>query len=437
MHKTFQRINLPHRYRQLKKIITSQTARNSSVLFAGNAIASGLSIIALILVSRNLGPEKFGIIIIFNAIWLTITTLTDFGLGTSAVKFIASSLSTDKHRAAVFMRVILILELMCGVLIALVGLVFSHQIADLLGGQYLITAVRLGFVTGFFVSIGAFVNPFLTAFEQFKKLSIIIALGAIYRVVGMLILLSLMVLNIHNVMLLYTSVPILIFLIAIIVTPKNYMESMSTAEQKNVFAELFHFTKWIFLSTIAVVAFGRIDVFMLSSLKGSTEVGLYGAAVQLNNFFPLIIGTIASVMLPWVSKLKTRKELTTYVRKSTVGLLIICFLLIPILLFSEPIIHLVFGDKFSASIGVFRLIFPAYLFNLATMGMALVFFAVNKPKIITLVNYTQLLLLILVDVVLIPKIGMYGAATGFLVAQFVGAIMIIWLSRRTLNKLPS
>ncbi len=429
------RLNPPHRFRQLKKIALSRTARNSSILLVGNGVGSALSIIALIVVSRTLGPEKFGVIVTFNAIWLTITTLTDFGLGTSAIKFIASHLSTDRHKAAVFMRVIFQLELLCGLLIGAIGLLFSQQIANLLGGSHLLLAVRLGFIAGLFVSIGAFINPFLTAYEQFTKLSIVIALGAVYRVGGILLLLMLAVLNINNVMLLYTSVPILIFILALIITPKDFTQPMRLEEQKEAFAEIFHFTKWIFLSTIAVVAFGRFDVFFLSHLKGSKEVGLYGAALQLNNFFPLIIGTISSVMLPWASKLQDHTELVKFVKKSTAGLSLLCIALIPIFFLSAPIIHLVFGNKFSGSIGAFRLIFPGYLVNLLTSGMVLIFFVLSKPKIVTLINFIQLVLLIIIDVILIPRIGLYGAATGFLITQAVASVLIMILVRRELKNM--
>lgn len=437
MKQLLQKVEPAHRYRQFKKLIKSRTARNSSVLFIGNALASGLSIIALIVVSRNLGPEKFGIVTIFNSIWLTITTLTDFGLGTSAVKFIASHLGTSRHKTAVYMRVIFQLELLCGVLIAVVGLLFSHQIANLLGGQHLLLAVRLGFVAGLFVSAGAFINPFLTAFEQFKKLAIVIAVGAIYRVTGILLLLSLMVLNVNNILMLYATVPILIFVIAIIVTPKDFVEAMEWSEQRIAFREIFHFTKWIFLSTIAAVAFGKIDVFILSRLKGSREVGLYGAALQLNNFFPLIIGTIASVLLPWVSKLRMRVDLVKYLKKSIAGLLLLSILLVPIFILSTPIIHLVFGNKYSGSITAFRLIFPGYVANLLTCSMVLVFFALDKPKIVTLINFVQLILLVIADLIFIPHIGLNGAALGFLITQVVGAVMIISFTRRVLNQIPA
>lgn len=428
-------LNLSHRYRQLKKIATSRTARNSSILFISNAVTSMLSIFAIIIVSRTLGPEKFGVVTIFNSIWLTIATLTDFGLGTSAVKFIASHLGSDKHKAAVYMRVIFQLELLIGLLIGVFGFLFSYQISELLGGQHLITAVRLGLLAGMFVSASAFLGPFLMAFEKFKKLAIVNIIGATYRIVGIVLLLSLVVINVNNVMLLYTTVPFLLFVIALFVTPKDYTQPMAYMEQKAAFGEIFHFTKWIFLSTIAAVAFGRLDVFIIARLKGTTEVGLYGAAIQLSNFFPLIIGAIGGAILPWVSKLKTKSELVKYIKKSTTGVFFISLLLLPVFFISEPLIELVFGNKFSGSIGAFKLIFPGYMLNLLTSAMALVFYATDKPKIITFINYTQLVVMVAIDIIFIPHIGLYGAALGFLVSQVLGAIMIVLFVKKTIKSI--
>lgn len=430
-------IDIRHRLRQIRSVITSQTARNSSVLFIGNTATAVLSVVALIFVSRTLGPEKFGVVATFNAIWLTISSLTDFGLGTSAIKFISSHLDRNKHKAAVYMRVIFQLELFIGVVIAVFGLLFSTQIANMLGGEYLLSAVRFGFVAGLFVSAGAFLGPFLMAFEQFKKLSIINIIGATYRMLGVVLLFSLAALSVENIFWLYTSVPFLIFIIAIFQTPRNYLEPMKLEEQKHAFGDIFNFTKWIFLSTIAAVAFGKLDIFFLSRVKGSTEVGLYAAAIQLTNFFPLIIGAIGGAILPWVSKLRTRSELTKYAKKSTGGVLLICILLIPIFFLSQPIINIVFGDRFNGSIGAFKLIFPGYLINLLTSTLTLIFYAVDKPKIITFINYVQLVIMIVVDLVFIPRIGLYGAALGFLISQIVGSIMIAYFARRTIASAPT
>jgi len=431
------RFDLAHRYRQLKKIVTSQTARNSMVLFVGNIVIAVFSIAALILVSRTLGPEKFGIVATFNAIWLTISSLTDFGLGNSAVKFISSFLDIDQRQAGIYMRVIFKLELLIGAAIGVLGLLFSSQIANLLGGPHLLTAVRLAFITGLFVSAGAFFGPFLMAFEQFKKLTAVNIFGAAYRTIGVVILMSLAVLNVNSTMLFYTTVPILLFIIAILVIPKTYRVKASKTEQKQVFIKIFHFSKWIFLSSLAVVAFGRLDILLLSRLKGSNEVGLYAAAIQLTNFFPLILGAISGVLLPWVSKLKNRPDLVRYLKKALSGSILVAVLLIPIYFISEPLIHLVFGDKYADSIGAFKLIYPGYLLVIIAQPIALIFYAIDQPKMIALINYVQLLFLVVIDLVFIPRIGLYGAAAGFLVGQIVGLVMTGLLARRILKRAPN
>lgn len=422
-------------FKKLKEIALTRTARNSAWLLATNATTAAFSIVALILVSRALGPEKFGVVATFNAIWLTIVTLTDFGLGTSAIKFISSNLNKNARQVAIFMRVVIQLELICGVFIAFFGLLFSTQIADLLGGPHLLTAVRYGFIAGMFVSAGAFLYPFLISFGRFKTYFAINSFGAVFRVLGVVLLGSLAVLNLNNILILYTIVPALLFFLALIFTPKNFMEKSTFSEQKVAFKELFHFTKWIFLSTLAVVAYGKIDIFFLSSFHGSKEVGLYAAAIQLTNFFPLITGAIGGALLPRVSQMSTKAEYKTYLKKTTFGTVSLAILLVPIFFLSEPLVNMIFGSKFDGSIGTFKILFPSHLIALIYASWGLIFYSLNRPRTITFINYTQLIVTLIVLIWLIPPLGKNGAALALLSSQVVGIFMTGFILKRTLTKL--
>lgn len=430
-------IALPHRIRQLKKLVGSKTAYNAMLLFGGNIIAAVLGVIALIIVSRKLGPAQFGILATFNALWSSVVVLTDFGLGISAVKFISENLQGNKPLASTYMKVIFKMELLCGILIAGIGLPLSSQIAELLGGEHLLLAVRLGLVAGMFISATGFLSPFLTSFRRFKTLVTMNILSATFRLTGVVLLMSAAILTSANAMIVTTGIFAIIFFLGLLVIPRQLLMLKTTEDQWAATKKVLSFTKWIFFSTLAVLSFGRIDIFMLSRFKGSTEVGLYAAAVQLTNFFPILFGAISNAVLPTVSTYKTRQDFIRYFRKSTTAVILLAIVLIPVFFISGPAIRLIFGANYEGTIGVFQLIYPGYLIALIGTPWNLVLYAIEKPHVATAINYLQLAIMLVIYFVLIPPLGRYGAALAFTAGQVIGLILSYIYIRRIIHRLPT
>jgi len=425
---------LVYRIGQLKEMAFSKTSRNAGITFAGNIVASALSVISIIFISRALGPEKFGIVSIYTSLVVTLLGITDFGLGTAAVKLIASSLDTDKHWADVVMKVIFKLEVFSGLILGAVGLIFSNQVANLLGGPHLLFAVRLGFFAGAFASAGAFISPFLVAHEKFVKNAIFGIIQAIIKVVGVLGLVYLSAMSEKNIMYLYAAISVIGFGLGVVIAPKGYLAKTKPGEQKKGFFEVFHFGKWVLLSYIASAAIGKLDIMLISRYQGATEVGLYSAAQQLTNIIPLLIGALSVVILPRLSKMKSRHELMGYLKKASLGLSVLAAMALLLLPFSSIAINTIFGAKFSQSLDSFKILYIGYVMALIINPISLVIYALNKPKIFTFVNIGQLIASTALNILLIPVYGKIGASFTFLITTFLSGIIIIYLSIRVVNQ---
>jgi O-antigen/teichoic acid export membrane protein len=420
----------------------SKTAANSFVLFGGNMAGAALSVITTIIISRKLGPANYGVLGVFLALVTMIVGLTDFGLSTTAIKLISQYLDKDKRKAAVTMRVIFKLELISGLVVGLTGLIFSIQIADLLGGQQLLLAVRLAFLAGAFSSAAAFVSPFLNAHGKFFKNASFGFLNAVFKLTGVALLLGLAAINLTNILGLYTAMAIVFFFVALVFSPKGYLTKISKQENRESLHEVFHFSKWILLSYIATVVAGRLDIFLLSRFKGTETVGLYAAAQQLVSPLPLLIGAITSVLLPQVSRLVKPHEFRSYIKRVVAGGLGLIVLFIPVLIFSAPLIHAVFGSKYSGSLGAFQLLFSAYLLSLLINPISLIIYAKNKPKILTAINLIQLAITVTLDLLFIPQFGLMGAALTFLGVTAISGIATIVFSvrlagQKSVDELPA
>jgi len=415
----------------------TETARNSAILFSGNLINTLLSMVAVIIISRALGPHDFGVVAIFNTILGTMVGLTELGLSTAAVKLISENLTRDRHHADVIMRVIFFMELASGAVVALIGILFSVQIANALGGPHLLFAVRMGFLAGAVTSAAAFFGPFFAAHKQFVKNALVNFTGGVFKAGSVVLMLALSILSLRHVIIAYTLTPILFFAVAYLFVPRGFHNKGTKQEEKEAVVEIFHYSKWIFLSYVATSIGGNMDTFLISHYKGSAAVGIYTAGQQLVTVMPMIISAISTVILPKLTQLETRAEYEKIVVKLLVGMAAIALVLSPGIIFGQIPIKLIFGNRFLASIGIFKIFLTAYLVALFSNTIAVVLYARSRHKILTYLNYGSLVLSFIAYIILIPRFGAAGAAFTFLVANVIAAIFIIAYSLKVVSEIPA
>ena len=427
---------LSHRVGQVKALALSATAKNSGILFAGNFLNALLAMVVVIFVSRALGPANFGVLAVYNAVNTTIIGLTNLGLDTAAIKLISTYLDTNRRHAAVLMKSIFWIEMACGVAVIIAGLLFSEAVAQALGGSQLTFPVQLAFLASAFGSAAAFIGPFFVAYQRFTANALVGLIGGVLRLLLILVLVATVGLNLNNVLWTYTLVPIAFFFAGLALTPKDWRTKTTRAEDKAAWNEVYHFSKWILLSYIATVLTGRLDVFLLSRFQGATQVGLYAAAIQLCSVMPILIGAISTVLLPQVSRYTHRWQFKSYIKKVSFGALVACLVLLPVIIFGQEIIQLIFGAKYNGSFTAFKIMFTGYLIALFANPLSLVLYGLNKPAKLTIVNYVQLGVSFVLNISLIPMLGINGAAVAFLVVNAVGGIGSVWLALRIVRTVP-
>jgi O-antigen/teichoic acid export membrane protein len=427
--------DLIFRINQFKDLTKTTTAKHSSIVFGGNLISTGLAVIATLFLARTLGPVNYGTLSIYTSIYTTILGLTDFGLGLTAVKLISSNLKNNPHKSHSYMKIIFYMEVLSGLIVALVGIIFSGLIAKGLGGEYLLFPVRMAFLAGAFASTGAFVGPFLTSHGKFFKNSALGVSTSIVKTAGVVILFLLTSLTLNNVILFYVILNIGMFLVGVAISPKGFTEKTTKNENKKAIKDIFHFSKWVLLSYFATVIASRLDIFLISRYKGQEQVGIYSAALQLSLLLPLLIGSMTTVLLPLVSKYKKKAEYLSYIKKYFIVATAIIILCIPALIISPYLIKIIFGSKYDSSILIFQILFIAYLPSVLANPISLIVFSMNKPKSITIINYLQLVLAVILNVLLIPRYGIFGAAISFLVTNISSAIAVLSYTLYSVKKI--
>lgn len=188
------------------------------------------------------------------------------------------------------------------------------------------------------------------------------------------------------------------------------------------------------LSAFSVILYMKIDQVMLGSMRGNAEVGIYSAAVRLSEVWYFIPTAIATSVYPAIVASKDLDE-ALYVKRiqSLYDLMVWIFLVIavPITLLSGPLVTLLFGPDYRDA----GLILAIHIWSsiFVSLGVARGKWLVTEG----LMRFTMLTQLmgcisnILLNLVLIPRMGGLGAAIATLISYSIASYLSCFLHPKT------
>lgn len=186
----------------------------------------------------------------------------------------------------------------------------------------------------------------------------------------------------------------------------------------------------LILSGIAISMAMRIDQVMLKEYMGSIYVGYYAVGVRLAEAFIFIPMIIGQSLFPKIVKLDFNKEKIFLLLLFRVFFLL-AFIAVVISLLSNFIILFLFGNEYSASTSVLSILIwtiPFTYFGIITNKILL---SLNKQKLIFYKQFSLTILNVCLNIILIPKYGIVGAALATLIADITINIFYEYLFSET------
>ncbi|MBL6944955.1 MAG: oligosaccharide flippase family protein [Bacteroidales bacterium] len=178
----------------------------------------------------------------------------------------------------------------------------------------------------------------------------------------------------------------------------------------------------------------RVDILLLEKLSTIHEVGIYSLGVHIAEQLWQIPLAISIVLFSRTANMKDQSLIT----QSTISLARLSFVLIFLLslavIFIAPyIIPLVFGDEFSPSIDILQLILPGIIILVIFRVLSGQLAGMGKPYLAVYVFVPALIINILLNLLWIPEYGGKGAAWASDISYAVGTIGYWIIYSRVLN----
>lgn len=191
----------------------------------------------------------------------------------------------------------------------------------------------------------------------------------------------------------------------------------------------------LLLSGIAVILYMKIDQFFIFKYLDSTHVGLYSAATRLCEGLFLFSAIVIPSFFPSLIKFKKENNLDKYyeyIKKLFYSLFIIGIIMCSfIIFFSQEIISLLYGEKYINSylvLAIFSISLPIiYVGDILSRWLIiedLVKYSMIRHSLGLGVN-------ILLNIMLIPKYGIEGAAIASVFAYIFSVFIFILLVKKT------
>ncbi|MBI9084494.1 MAG: flippase [Desulfobacterales bacterium] len=190
----------------------------------------------------------------------------------------------------------------------------------------------------------------------------------------------------------------------------------------------------LILSSIVIMIYMRIDLIMIKEMLGEHEVGVYSAAVRLGEVWYFIPVIIATSFFPAILNAKKQSETLYYSRLKRLYAFMAWFAIIIALsmsLLSDRLVILLYGAPYSAAGRVLTIHIWSGVFVFVGVVSGKWLLAENLQLFSTINTSIGAIANVILNYVLIPKIGIIGSAWATLISYFIAAYLCLAFSKRT------
>lgn len=391
---------------RLHTIKKSEGFQQTVLNIVGNLVTTALSALAVILITRILGPKNFGEFSVGFSLVLIITRLNDFGLNTAITKF-ASAAQNNSEKKYIY-TVTLKYKKIISFLFVVLGLLFYNKIAGYFNLQnplIILFALTFGICTVYFEHL----LVTLQSLHLFSKAVLINALQTGSKLIGTLVLMLFHVVNPAYYFLIYIASPFIPTFFTKKLLPQSIQDEKvrkSSELERKILALARH-------SSVALISAGiieNIDVLFLQKNLTSYEAGLYSGISRIALIFSLVAYSLGDVLNARVARYKEKAHIQSYLKKVFVLLAASSVIFLMLLPLAKYVILYTIGPAYLAEEKVLMLLLSASFITILSMPFVALFYSYHLNWYFSVSGVLQLIIVLAGNFLFVPQYGLEAAA---------------------------
>lgn len=392
--------------------------KSTVVTFLTNVLIFGISILTAALTARLLGTEGSGILSVANNTIGTSLIILGFGIASSNIFFIGRD-NRDVESILGINLLITFVSVTAVILLYFLNLRFNFGFLKGLDNKIIITALLS-------IPIFNLKRLFLNILLGLQKIIIYNKINLMDRIVSFCLLAVFLFIfkspywavisNLIAAVIILTGLSYLIF----------YKYGYKISFKLSIFKEMFKYGIKAQIGNVIQNLNYRLDIFIMNYYLPISQVGIYSKAVQLGETMWKVSGSIATVIYPMTTNSKNKLDMKKFINQVTrISFFIILLCSIFIVLISKPLIVILLGKDFLPAVEALILLIPGIsIFSISNI-ISNYLSGIGKVEKNIIASGAACVVTIVLDLILIPRIGIKGAAIASSSAYITSTLIVL------------
>ncbi len=399
--------------------------RQSLMSLGSNLVITAIGYIATVYIAHTAGAGPLGAFYLFLAYYSIANLFTDCGISGAATQRISEGSDEDQYFSAHIAVKIVLLPLVLTVILLLEPYMIDFTSGGLFG--WLLLAVVAGSAAGI-VSCGVYGSG------KVGVLQIAELAGTLVRTVVQVI----------AVFLGFLAAGLAGGFIAGILT--GLFINLRFLEKRPVMFDLHHVTSmipyasFVLLTGGLAVIVGYADTILVGYYLNSEDVGFYRTSFQLTTLALLGATALSTTLFPRISRWRKDGDLESIRAVISRSYTYSLILAVPVctggILLSDLLLYYLYGSPFAVAAPALNVLFIVQLVTIFQAVDSAALSAFKRPGMVFYANLAAAVAVVLLDILLIPVIGIIGAACALLVSMGIKSALAHIFLKKSVDILP-
>jgi O-antigen/teichoic acid export membrane protein len=402
---------------------------NSIITLTRQVLGIIIGIILIIVVARALGPDGNGDYTMVTYVPLMLMTFLNLGINSSTVYFVSRKKMSINEAYSMNIIAAIALSIISIIIGAIILYFFSGaKIFNKIDPNLLY--ISLLSLPGIFLM--TFLQTILQGMQHFKSYNTALVVQQMATLLSLILLLFIFPLGLMGTLLSFIIgyVCSVIYMVYFLIRYSEATFSFSYFSWGSM-KEVLSYGIKAHVSNIMTFLNYRLGTFLLAYFLTNYAVGVYTVAVNVGERLSIFSQSISQVLLPRIASSneeEDRNKITSMVSRFIMILVVV--LAIIVFIFADWICHLLFGYKYPESPELLRWLLPGVTVLAVEKILSNDLAGRGKPELNMYVSFFNVAITLILNLILIPTIGVAGAAISSSITYIASFIIKCWIYKK-------